>query len=85
MKSSNQGIVKRLGAVLGGGAVLVMAALGVALHQGQSGPDAIAKSANVNVGATITETTPPTSPAITMAVPALKGPAPLPPEEQGLP
>jgi hypothetical protein len=85
VKSSNQGIVKRLGAVLGGGALLAMAALGVALHQAQSAPDAIAKSANVNVGATSTETTPPTVPAITMAVPALKGPAPLPPEEQGLP
>jgi hypothetical protein len=85
VKSSNQGIVKRLGAVLGGGALLVMAALGVALHQAQSGPDAIAKSANVNFAATSTVTTPPPVPAITMAVPALKGPAPLPPEEQGLP
>lgn len=30
-------------------------------------------------------TTPPTVPATSMAVPAIKGPAPLPVEEQGLP
>jgi hypothetical protein len=35
--------------------------------------------------ATITETTPSTVPVVPIAVPAIKGPAPLPKEEQGLP
>ncbi len=44
---------------------------------GSSGP--------VDVGSTETLTTPPAEPATSKAAPALKGPAPLPPEEQGLP
>lgn len=44
---------------------------------GSSGP--------VDVGSTETVTTPPAAPATPHAVPNIKGPAPLPPEEQGLP
>ncbi len=44
---------------------------------GSSGP--------ANVGSTETVTTPPAAPATSVAVPIIKGPAPLPPEEQGLP
>jgi hypothetical protein len=47
------------------------------LSSGSSGP--------VDVGSTETVTTPPAEPATSVAAPALKGPAPLPPEEQGLP
>ena len=39
----------------------------------------------MSVGATTTETTPPTAPAVGEAAPSIKGPAPLPKEEQGLP
>ncbi|HEX3287378.1 MAG TPA: hypothetical protein VHT50_22650 [Mycobacterium sp.] len=39
----------------------------------------------LSTGSTETETTPSTVPAIPIAVPAIKGPAPLPKEEQGLP
>lgn len=39
----------------------------------------------VSTGMTVTETTPSTVPATSMAVPAIKGPAALPKEEQGLP
>lgn len=38
-----------------------------------------------STGSTTTDTTPPTIPATSMAVPLIKGPAPLPKEEQGLP
>jgi hypothetical protein len=36
----------------------------------------------MTIGATTSETTAPNAPATTMAVPALKGPAPLPAEEK---
>jgi hypothetical protein len=39
----------------------------------------------IDVGSTETVTTPPAAPATSMAAPTIKGPAPLPPEEQGLP
>jgi hypothetical protein len=39
----------------------------------------------LSTGATVTETTPSTVVATSMAVPLIKGPAPLPKEEQGLP
>ena len=53
-------------AVVGGAALLTMGALAVSIDQG---PRA--------AGATVTATTPTTAPAITMAVPSIKGPAPL--------
>jgi hypothetical protein len=39
----------------------------------------------MSTGATVTASVPPSEPLITMAVPAIKGPATLPPEDQGLP
>jgi hypothetical protein len=39
----------------------------------------------MTMGATSTETTPPTAPAVGEAAPSIKGPAPLPSEEVGLP
>jgi hypothetical protein len=68
---------------LGAGACALIAAapigsLGILLSPGSSaGP--------LSTGSTIIETTPSTVPATSMAVPAIKGPAPLPKEEQGLP
>jgi hypothetical protein len=54
------------------------------------GSVALSQSAGTNLGpfstdATVTQTTPSTVPAVPVAVPAIKGPAPLPKEEQGLP
>ena len=67
--------------MIGGSAVVVMAALGVAVGQ-QSAPAAqMAKSSQMTVGGTSTETTPSTVPAVGMAQPTIKGPAPLPSEE----
>ena len=44
-----------------------------------------AVGSTMQTGATETATTPPTEPATAKATPALKGPAPLPTEEQGVP
>jgi hypothetical protein len=68
---------------LAGGACAVIAAAPI-------GSVALMQSAGTNLGpfstnSTIIETTPSTVPATSMAVPAIKGPAPLPKEEQGLP
>jgi hypothetical protein len=83
MDSSNQNKVKLLAAVIGGGAVIAIGALSMAIHQEQAGADMVAKSTTMTIGSTTTGTTPPTVEATTMAAPAMKGPAPLPSEEQG--
>ena len=64
--------VKMLAAVGGGAAVVALGALG--LHQ--DAPAMTAKSGNMNVGQTSTETTPPTAPAVSVAVPAIRGNTP---------
>ncbi len=65
--------MKSLAAVVGGAALLTMGALAVSIDQGPTAAHADASPA----GATVTATTPTTAPAITMAVPSIKGPAPL--------
>lgn len=72
--------IKLFSALIGGSAVVVMAALGVAVGQ-QSAGGAVAKSSLMTVGSTSTETTPSTVPAVGVARPTIKGPAPLPSEE----
>jgi hypothetical protein len=62
-------------AVIGVGAVVV-----AATQESYS-----AGGSTMETGVTETATTPPTEPATGKAAPALKGPAPLPSEEQGLP
>lgn len=68
--------------VAGVSALTVAAPIGaVALHE-----EAGSIIGPLRTNTTIIETTtPPTVPATSMAVPAIKGPAPLPAEEQGLP
>jgi hypothetical protein len=73
--------VKLLAAVIGGSAVVTLAALGISIGQ-ESGGDAVAKSSSMSVGATTTQTTPSSAPATGMAKPTIKGPAPLPSEEE---
>jgi hypothetical protein len=84
MSATNRRNVKVFAAIIGGSAVVAIGAMNVALAQQESGQD-MAKSSTMTIGATSTETTPSTAPAIGDAAPAIKGPAPLPSEEQGLP
>jgi hypothetical protein len=72
--------MKAISAVIGGGAVIGIAALGVAVEH-TSGAATLAKP-NMTVGATSTQTTAAKAPAVGMAVPSIKGPAPLPSEEE---
>jgi hypothetical protein len=85
MDSPKRNNVKLLAAVIGGSGVIAMGALSVAVAQEQPGQESVAKSSSMTVGATTTETTPATVEATPMAAPAMRGPAPLPSEEQGLP
>jgi hypothetical protein len=76
--------VKVLLAGAGAGAVVAMSALGAAtgsVVSAQRGPDA----PEPTLGQTVTATVPPSEAPVGVATPSLKGPAPLPPEEQGLP
>jgi hypothetical protein len=65
--------MKSVAAVIGGAALVTMGALAVTID---SGPPPAHVNAS-SVGATVTATTPPTEPAIEMAVPSITGPAPL--------
>ena len=71
-------------AVIGGSAAITAAALASAILQGPSGSGAIAGS-EMSTGVTVTATTPASEVPIPVAQPSIKGPAPLPSEEQGVP
>lgn len=82
MHTSKPNNVKLLAAVIGGGAMIAMGAMSMSIHQEQAGP-ATAKSSSMTIGSTTTTAKkPPTVEATSMAVPAMKGPAPLPSEQQ---
>ena len=83
MNSPKRNNVKLLAAVIGGCGVIAAGAVSVADAQEQAGQESVAKSSSMTVAATSTETTPSSVEATTMAVPAMRGPAPLPLEEQG--
>ena len=70
--------------VVGVSAAVTLGVLGVAVGQEQAGAGSLASS-GMSTGVTVTAANPPTGPANAVAVPGIKGPAPLPPEEQGLP
>ena len=74
----------RLVAVIGASAVVTIGAAAVGISQDRSSLDTDA-SPGMSTGATITASVAPKVPAVSQAKPAIKGPAPLPPEEQGLP
>lgn len=83
MNSSKTNNIKLLAAVIGGSAVATMGVLSMALGQEQATPSLAAKSSTMTIGSTTTTAkTPPTVEATSMAVPAIKGPAPLPSEEK---
>lgn len=69
-------------AVVAGGAMVTMGIVGATIAQ--AAPGAIADS-TMSTGSTSTVTTAPDAPLIAVAQPGIKGPAPLPVEEQGLP
>lgn len=77
MKVSGLKRVKVIAAVAGGGAVVGLSVFGAVsdLHLGV-GAQPMASSGHMNVGETSTETTPPAAPAVTMAVPGIKGYSP---------
>ena len=74
----------RLMAVIGAGAVVTVGAVAVGINQDSSSLGTDAHS-DMSTGVTLTESISPTTPSVTEATPAIKGPAPLPSEEQGLP
>jgi hypothetical protein len=84
MSSTNRRDLKVFAAVIGGSAVVALGAMNAAFTHEPAGQD-VAKSGTMTVGATSTDTTPPTAPVVGQAAPSIKGPAPLPSEEQGLP
>ncbi|WP_284224968.1 hypothetical protein [Mycobacterium antarcticum] len=69
-------------AAIAGGAMVTLGIVGATIAQ--AAPGAIADS-EMSTGTTTTVTTAPGTPPIPLAEPAIKGPAPLPLEEQGLP
>lgn len=62
-------------ALLGGCAIVAVGAWSAAVGTVTSANEA--KQSGMNVGSTTTVTTPPAKPTVAMAVPAIKGPAPL--------
>ena len=80
MKASDVKLV----AVIAGSAVVCAGAVSLAIAQGAPSGSAVANPA-MSTAVTRTETVAPTVIPIPEAVPRITGPAPLPPEEQGLP
>jgi hypothetical protein len=76
--------VSQVCAVIGSGAVLAAVVIGTVAGIGGQHP-AVLTGSGPTGGSSETVTTAPPSPLVSMAVPAIKGPAPLPKEEQGLP
>jgi hypothetical protein len=75
MMSMDRCNVKLAAAILGGSAAVTMGALSSSLVT-QQGANVVERDVIV-AGATSTLSTPPSVPATAMAVPAIKGPAPL--------
>jgi hypothetical protein len=72
-----------LSATIGAGALVWLGALAVTAYpQTDTGPFV---SSGMSTGVTVTQSAHPTTADLPVAVPAIKGPAPLPTEEQGLP
>jgi hypothetical protein len=74
----------KLLALIVGSAVVCAGAVNLAITQGAPSGSAEADSP-MSMGVTRTETVAPTAVPTPAAVPRITGPAPLPPEEQGLP
>ena len=82
MNSNKQKTVKLLAAVIGGSAVVTMGALAVSIHQQPSAATNVAVGQMTMAATTTASGKADTVEATSMAVPVIKGPAPLPAEEQ---
>ena len=71
-------------AAIGASAVVTVGAVAVGINQDRSSLGTDARS-GMSTGVTVTESVAPTTAPVTQATPGIKGPAPLPPEERGLP
>lgn len=71
-------------AVIGGSAIVAAAAAGIGIAQGSPSADTIS-AGDMTTGQTVTRTTAPSRAPIAEATPEIKGPAPLPVEQQGVP
>ena len=70
-------------AAIGASAVVMVGAVAVGINQDRSsGADA---RSGMSTGATVTVSVAPKTPPVIRATPGITGPAPLPPEDQGLP
>lgn len=80
---------KVVSAAIGASAAIAMVGLGIATSTISSAQEPITPgpvtTPEATTGETITTTTPPPTPETTEAKPSIEGPAPLPPEEEGLP
>jgi hypothetical protein len=82
MNSNKQNAVKLLAAVIGGSAVATMGALAVGIHQQPTATANVAVGKMTMAATTTASGKADTVEATSMAVPVIKGPAPLPAEEQ---
>lgn len=73
-----------LSATIGAGALVSFGAFAAVAAQPQADTGSFVSS-GMSTGVTVTQSAGPTRAGLPAAVPAIKGPAPLPPEEQGLP
>jgi hypothetical protein len=71
-------------AVIGGSALVALGALSIAVAGGRHTPQSADGSTQMTLGSTSTATTATTTLGAGEAAPTIKGPAPLPTEEQGL-
>ena len=80
---------KVISAAVGASAAIAMSVFGVAVSTVSSaqGPFTLSPvtAPSATTGQTVTATKAPSAPATSHAKPSIEGPAPLPPEEQGLP
>ena len=82
MNSNDRNKAKLLAAVIGGSAVVTMGALSIGIHQQPSGTNNVAVGQMTVAATTTASGKADTVEATSMAVPTIKGPAPLPKEEQ---
>jgi hypothetical protein len=81
MSTTKANKVKLLGAVIGGGAVVTMGALAMSVHQQPAASQNLAVGQMTMAATTTASGKDDTVEATSMAVPTIKGPAPLPTEE----
>ena len=73
-----------LSATIGSGALVALGVFAAVAADPQAGGDSFVSS-EMSTGVTVTQAPGPAKSDLPVAVPAIKGPAPLPTEEQGLP